>query len=123
MFNRIRNAGAAQLKDAAMPLSKMKSEIARLLKQEGYIRDFAVEADGGRKVLRIAIKYDADRKPAIRGLKRISKPGLRHYVGAADIPRVLGGMGLAILTTPAGLLTDAEARQRKVGGEVVCHVW
>ncbi len=124
MLNRVRNAGAATQKTTDMLHSAMKGQIAAILKREGFIRDFSVvEEEGGRKMLRLVLKYDADRKPSIRGLRRVSKPGLRQYVGVGQIPRVLGGLGVAILSTSAGVLTDREAREKKVGGEVLCKVW
>lgn len=123
MLNRVRNAGAATQKSTTMSYSALKGQIAEILKREGFIRDFSVDEEGGRKTLRLDLKYDADRKPSIRGLRRVSRPGLRHYVGVANIPRVLGGLGLAILSTPSGVMTDREARDKKVGGEVLCKVW
>ena len=123
MLNRIRNAGAAQHEVAEVSYSAAKGEIAKILKSEGYIRDFAVSQDGIRKTLRITLKYARDRQPTIRGLRRISKPGLRRYVGTGEIPTVLGGLGVAILSTPTGVITDSEARKRHVGGEVLCYIW
>lgn len=123
MLNRIRNASSAGMKTAEVDHSVLKSEIAAILKREGYVRDVAIEAEGGRKTLQVALKYGAGRKPVIKGLRRISRPGLRRYVGFDGIPRVLGGMGIAILSTPQGVMTDAEARQKRVGGEVLCQVW
>ncbi len=122
-LTRIRNARAARLEVLEMPHSKLKSEMARILKREGYIRDYATEGSSGKRVLRIYMKYGRDEQPAIEGLKRISRPGLRRYVPADAIPRVLGGMGIAILSTSSGVLTDAEARKKRVGGEVMCHIW
>ena len=123
MLNRIRNAHAAGRDLAEMPHSKLKSEVARILKREGYIKDFSVEGPGTAKTLRVFLKYQGDRQPIIRGMRRVSKPGLRRYVTCAKIPRVLGGMGIAILSTPAGIVVDREARKLKVGGEVLCSVW
>jgi small subunit ribosomal protein S8 len=123
MLNRIRNACAAQQAAAVMAHSNMKGEIAGLLKQQGYVREVVVDGEGPAKKLRIVLKYNSDRKPTIRGLRRISKPGLRRYVGTDEIPRVLGGMGVAILSTPGGIMTDQEARHRHVGGEVLVYVW
>ena len=123
MLNRVRNAGAAAQKTTVMGHSTIKGEIAAILKREGFIRDVVVEEADGRKMLRIELKYDADRKPCIRGLRRVSRPGLRTYVNVAQTLRVLGGLGVAILSTPAGLMTDREAREKKVGGEVLCKVW
>jgi small subunit ribosomal protein S8 len=123
MLNRVRNASAAKLKVAEVTYSQLKNEIAMILKREGFIRDVIVEGEGTHKVLNLVLKYDMDRNPTIKGLRRISKPGLRRYVGFDKIPRVLGGMGVAILSTPSGVLTDNEARQRRVGGELLCQVW
>ena len=123
MLNRIRNASAAGLKTTDISHSRLKGEIAVILKKEGYVRDVSVEGEGRSKVLKVVLKYDSSRKPTIRGLRRISKPGLRRYVGFDDIPLVLGGMGVSILSTPAGLMTDNEARQKRVGGELLCQIW
>ena len=123
MLNRIRNASEAGLKTTDIGHSRMKAEIAVILKKEGYIRDVSIEGQGREKVVRVVLKYDASRKPTIRGLRRISKPGLRRYVGFDQIPQVLGGMGVSILSTPAGILSDSEARQKRVGGELLCQVW
>lgn len=125
MLTRIRNANVAFHDDVIMPASKLKAELAKILVQEGYITDFAVEDDPGRpgRKLRIVMKYTNDRKRTISGLRRVSKPGLRVYTKATDVPRVLGGMGIAILSTNKGLMTDRQARQNRVGGEILCHVW
>jgi len=108
-----------------MPSSKLKEALAAILQKEGYIQGFNVQDDPGRpgRVLEVEMKYTTDRKRTISGLKRISRPGLRVYTKATDVPRVLGGMGIAILSTNHGLMTDREARQRRVGGEILCHVW
>jgi small subunit ribosomal protein S8 len=123
MLTRIRNAFTAAKESVDIPHSKMKAEIARLLKREGYILDYSTEADGVKKTLRVFLKYGQDQEPVIRGIRRISKPSLRRYVSSGDIPRVLGGLGVAILSTSTGLLTDREARKQQVGGEVLCYVW
>ncbi len=125
MLTRIRNANVAFHDDVIMPASKLKAELAKILVQEGYITDFAVEDDPGRpgRKLRIVMKYTNDRKRTISGLRRVSKPGLRVYTKATEVPRVLGGMGIAILSTNKGLMTDRQARQHRVGGEILCHVW
>lgn len=123
MLNRIRNASSSGTKVVAIDHSAMKNEIAAILKREGYIRDCVVEAAGGRKTLQVTLKYGADRKSVIKGLRRISRPGLRRYVGFDKIPRVLGGMGISILSTPQGVMTDKAAREKRVGGEVLCQVW
>jgi small subunit ribosomal protein S8 len=125
MLTRIRNANVAFHDEVVMPSSKVKVALASLLVREGYIENFAVEDDTQRpgSKLRIVMKYSSDRERTISGMRRVSKPGLRVYSKATDVPRVLGGMGIAILSTNQGLMTDREARQRKVGGEILCHVW
>ncbi len=125
MLTRIRNANVAFHDDVAMPSSKVKEALATILEKEGYITSFAVEDDVARpgRKLKIQLKYTPDRRRTISGLRRISKPGLRVYTKADKVPRVLGGMGIAILSTNQGLMTDRDARQRKVGGEVLCQVW
>lgn len=123
MLTRIRNAHGAAQTVTEMPHSKMKSEIARLLKREGFIRDYTTEGSGGKRTLRIYLKYGPKDEAGIAGLKRVSRPGLRRYAATTELPRVLGGIGIAILSTSSGLMTDREARQQKVGGEVLCHVW
>lgn len=122
MLTRIRNALAAGHEVVETPYSKLKGEIARVLKKEGYITDYAVEG-GVQKTLRIYLKYAADRTPIIRGLRRESKSGLRQYVPTKDIPRVLGGLGISILSTSSGVMTDVEARAKGVGGERLCSIW
>jgi len=123
MLTRIRNANMAEKTIVGMPHSKMKSEVARILKAEGFIKDYTMENDNGKSVLNIFLKYTADREPVIQGLRRISKPSCRKYVSAGEVPRVLGGIGLAILSTSSGVMTDTEARKKKVGGEVLCYIW
>ncbi|MBU0678064.1 MAG: 30S ribosomal protein S8 [Verrucomicrobia bacterium] len=123
MLTRIRNAGMAGQEVVEMPHSQLKSEIGRILKKEGYVLDYTTEGHEGKKVLRVFMKYGVDREPAIQGLSRVSKPGLRRYVSSDSIPRVLGGMGVAVLSTSSGIMTDREARKAGVGGEVLCHVW
>jgi small subunit ribosomal protein S8 len=125
MLTRIRNANVAFHDDCIMPSSKVKVALAKILVREGYVENFAVEDDPARpgNKLRIVMKYTSERERTISGLRRVSKPGLRVYTKATDVPRVLGGMGIAILSTNQGLMTDREARQRKVGGEILCHVW
>ena len=125
MLTRLRNANVAFHDDVVMPSSKLKVALAKILEQEGYISGSSVEDDSSypRPRLRIAMKYTPDRKRTISGLRRVSKPGLRVYTPADQLPRVLGGMGIAILSTNQGLMTDREARQRHVGGEVLCQVW
>ncbi|HSR87864.1 MAG TPA: 30S ribosomal protein S8 [Pontiella sp.] len=123
MLTRIRNANMAEKKVVQMPHSKMKSEILRILKAEGFIKDYTVENDGGKSMLNVFLKYTMDREPVVQGLRRISKSSCRKYVNAEEIPRVLGGIGLAILSTSSGVMTDNEARAKKIGGEVLCYIW
>lgn len=123
MLNRIRNACAARDVEVSIPYSRIKAEIGRILQREGFVRECAADGEGARRCLRLRLRYTVKREPVIRGLRRISRPGLRRYVSATQIPRVLDGMGVAILSTPAGVLTDAEARRQRVGGEVLLHVW
>ncbi len=123
MLTRIRNANMAEHPQVQIPHSKMKTEIARLLKEEGYIKDFTTENVEGKATLVLFLKYMADNQPVIQGLRRVSRPSRRHYVGAEDVPRVLGGIGTAFLSTSTGILTDNEARKAHVGGEVLCYIW
>jgi small subunit ribosomal protein S8 len=123
MLARIRNATTAHKDDVTMPSSKIKLGIAEILKREGYIRDFAVERGPVGHVLTIALKYGPNRERTIAGLKRISKPGLRVYAQRDSIPRVLGGLGIAIISTSNGLVTDRQAVKAGVGGEVLAYVW
>ncbi|HID94076.1 MAG TPA: 30S ribosomal protein S8 [bacterium (Candidatus Stahlbacteria)] len=119
MLTRIRNALMAKHKEVEIPGSNMKIEIAKILKKEGYIRDYEFIEDGKQGVIRILFKE----VPVIQGLKRISKPGRRVYVKAKDIPRVKGGLGICILSTPVGVLTGTEAKKRNIGGEVLAYIW
>lgn len=121
LLTRLRNANQALLPAVAIPHSRLKEHILRLFKREGYIADYAVEGDRA-KTLKVRLKYSG-RKGVIEGLRRVSTPGLRRYVAATEIPRVLGGMGVAILSTPRGVLTGTEARRLNVGGEVLCYIW
>ena len=123
MLTRIRNGVSAKHDNVSMPSSKSKVAIARVLKDEGFIRDFLVEAEGTRPILKIELSYTGRKEPVLSGIKRVSKPGLRVYVQKREIPRVLGGLGVAILSTPEGVMTGYVARQRSVGGEVLCYVW
>ena len=125
MLTRIRNANMVSLTEVDMPSSKLKVELAKLLKSEGYVEDYAVvEKEGSAfKTLKITLKYDEKSKPVISNLKRISRPGLRNYCKAKNLPQVLGGMGIAIISTSKGLLTDRKARKENVGGEILCYVW
>ncbi len=125
MLTRLRNANTAFHDEVIMPASKLKGALAGILLQEGYIEGFTVEDDDSRpgQKLTITLKYTPERKRTISGIKRVSKPGLRVYTKSAGVPRVLGGMGIAVLSTNHGLMTDREARRRRVGGEILCHVW
>jgi len=123
MLTRIRNAVSAKHEKVVMPSSKMKVAIAKVLKEEGFIREFQVEADGARALLKIELSYTGRKEPVLTGIRRVSKPGLRVYVQKREIPRVLGGLGVAILSTPEGVMTGQVARQKSVGGEVLCYVW
>jgi small subunit ribosomal protein S8 len=123
MLTRIRNASMAYKEDVAMPSSKIKVAIADILKREGYIRDYEVERGPVGPVLRIHLKYGPNRERTISGLRRVSKPGLRVYARRDSIPRVLGGLGIAIISTSRGLLTDRQAVRAGVGGEVLAYVW
>ncbi len=125
MLTRIRNAAVAGQDTVRMPSSKLKESLAAILRQEGYIADFRAADDLSRpgRVLEVVMKYTPERVPTISGLRRVSKPGLRVYSRADKLPRVLGGLGVAVLSTSQGLMTDREARERRVGGEVLCYVW
>lgn len=123
MLTRIRNANTVKHETVNVPASKLKVELAKLLKSEGFIADYEVKEEGKFKVITITLKYDAAGKPVITKLERISKPGLRHYSKAKNLQKVLGGMGVAIVSTPKGLLTDRKARNENVGGEVLCYVY
>jgi small subunit ribosomal protein S8 len=121
-LTRVRNGARAQKLEVLIPYSKIKAEIARIFKEEGYISDYSVDTSGEHPRIKVINKL-VDRSSAIAGLKRVSRPGLRRYVGADEIPRVLGGMGLAILSTSRGILSGREARKQKVGGELLAYVW
>ncbi len=123
MLTRIRNANHAKHEFVDIPASKIKREIANILLEEGYIKGFDVIDDGKQGIIRVELRYQQNKERVITGLKRISKPGLRVYVGKEDTPRVLGGLGIAILSTSKGIVTDKNARTQGVGGEVICYVW
>ena len=123
MLTRIRNAGSAKHETVDVPASKMKKAIAEILLEEGYIRSFQLIDDGTQGVIRITLKYNPGKEKAIQGLKRVSKPGLRVYAGADELPRVLRGLGIAIISTSKGIMTDKKARAAHVGGEVLAFVW
>ena len=121
MLTRIRNAQGVQKSAVAMPSSNVKVAIAKVLKEEGYIEDFAVTSEGGKAELKIGLKY-YDRRPVIERLERVSRPGLRVYKGRDELPSVMNGLGVAIVSTPRGVMTDRKARATGVGGEVICYV-
>ena len=121
-LTRLRNANSARLTEVVLPYSKIKAEIARILKQEGYITNYEVDTTGQFPQIKVISKM-VNRTSAITGLKRVSKPGLRKYVGAGEIPRVLGGMGISILSTPRGIVTGREAKKQNIGGELLAYVW
>lgn len=123
MLTRIRNGVSAKHDSVLMPSSKIKVAIAKVLKDEGFIRDFGTEVEGARTMLKIELSYTGRKEPVLSGIKRVSKPGLRVYVQKREIPRVLGGLGVAILSTPEGVMTGQHARQKAIGGEVLCYVW
>ncbi len=123
MLTRIRNANAAGHEEVQVPASKLKTEIARILKEEGYIADYRVEPDGKQGILYIRLRYGPKKQRVLLGLKRVSKPGRRIYVRRDRVPRVQGGLGIAILSTSRGVMTDRQARSVGVGGEVICVVW
>ena len=122
-LTRVRNAIRAKQQKVDVPASKLKLEIARILKEEGYISNFKATEENGQKLLRVYLKYGTSSEAAISNLNRISKPGCRVYVGRTEIPRVLGGLGINILTTPKGVMTGRDARKSGVGGEILCEVW
>jgi small subunit ribosomal protein S8 len=122
MLTRVRNAQMAEHKAVEIPYSRIKEEIARVLKREGYVRDYVVEG-AAPKLLRVYLKYLQENEPMIKGIKRESKPGLRKYSPADELPKVLSGLGVAILSTSSGIMTGKEAKQNNVGGEVLCSVW
>jgi small subunit ribosomal protein S8 len=121
LLTRIRNAGRALLPAIELPHSRIKENVANILKQSGYVTDVAVDGKP-LKTLKIRLKYDG-KKSVIEGLKRVSKPGLRKYVGATEIPRVRGGLGVAIVSTSEGVMTDVQARKKNLGGELLCYIW
>jgi small subunit ribosomal protein S8 len=123
MLTRVRNALAARHPKVDVPASKLKTEIARILKEEGYITNFKVAEEGAKKTIKIYLKYGNDSRPVISEIHRVSRPGCRVYVGQQNIPRVLGGLGINILTTPRGVMTGRTAHREKVGGEILCRIW
>ncbi|MGQ9921264.1 MAG: 30S ribosomal protein S8 [Desulfobacca sp.] len=123
MLTRIRNAGAARFDKVDIPASQMKINLARILKEEGYIKNYKIIKDKKQGVLRVYLKYDEMNKPLINGLQRVSKPSRRVYAGKAELPQVLGGLGIAVVSTSKGVMTDREARRLGIGGEVLCSIW
>jgi len=122
MLTRIRNGGRALLPAVQMPHSRIKESVAKILKSEGYVADVAVEGEKSKKTIKIRLKYNG-KKNVIEGLKRVSKPGLRKYVGSTEIPRVLGGLGVSIVSTSEGLMTGTQAKKKNLGGELLCYIW
>ncbi len=123
MLARLRNAATASHEEVVMPTSKIKESIAKILAEEGYVDGYEVVEDSGHPALKIHLRYSEEREPVIEGIRRISKPGRRVYRGANDLPRVLGGLGVAIISTSHGVMTDKQARRSHVGGEVLAYVW
>ncbi len=123
LLTRIRNANSSRHESVDVPASNMKKAITQILLDEGYIKDFQVIEDGKQGVIRITLKYSPNKEKVISGIKRVSKPGLRIYAGAAELPRVLKGLGIAIISTSKGVMTDKEARKQNIGGEVLAFVW
>ena len=121
MLTRIRNAQKARLEEVAMPVSRMKADIARVMKEFGYISDVSI--DEASRTMTLSLRYTAEGEPVIRGLRRESSPGLRRFCGWKDIPRVLGGLGVAVISTSGGVMSGLEARRRTLGGEIICSVW
>jgi len=123
MFTRIRNANQVYHEDVTVPASRIKVEVAKILTQEGYIEGYDLEKDKPQDKIKIKLKYASDRRRVITGIRRISKPGLRVYANKDSVPKVLGGLGVAMLSTSRGILTDKQARKEGVGGEVICYIW
>lgn len=123
MLTRLRNGARASLPEVSIPHSRLKAEIARILKKEGYVGEVSDSTEGAQKTLTVKLRYTREKTPVLRGLRRVSKPGLRRYVASDELPRPLGGLGMAIVSTSRGIMSDREARQAKVGGEVLCYVW
>ncbi|HRY29522.1 MAG TPA: 30S ribosomal protein S8 [Elusimicrobiota bacterium] len=123
MFTRLRNANSARHERVDMPSSNLKKDIAHLLKEEGYIADYKILTERRQKILRVFFKYMPDKSRVMQGVRRVSRPGLRIYRGCDDLPRVSGGLGMAIISTSKGLLSDKQSRQQKLGGEVLGYIW
>ncbi len=122
-LSRVRNGLMARHKTVTAPASKMKARIAQILKDEGYIADFSVEKNENQGVLHLTLRYDEENRPLIEGIERVSKPGLRIYKGVDDLPKVRGGLGMAVISTSKGIMTDQQARRDRIGGEILCQVW
>jgi small subunit ribosomal protein S8 len=123
MLTRVRNAAQARHATVEIPFSKVKLAIAKIMEQEGYISAFEVLEQGNRKTLKLRLKYDAEKRPVLSGLRRVSRPGLRVYAGMHDIPRILGGLGTVVVSTNRGIMTGREARRRHLGGELIAEIW
>ena len=123
MLTRIRNANAMRYEEVKVPASNIKKEIARILKEEGFIKDYKIESDNTQGTIILTLKYTEKRERVITGLKRISKPGLRVYANKDEVPKVLNGLGIAIISTSKGIMTDKEARKENIGGEVLAYIW
>jgi small subunit ribosomal protein S8 len=123
MLTRIRNAGGARFDKVDIPASRMKISLAKILKEEGFIKNYKVIKDSRQGILRVYLKYNDKQQPLIQGLRRVSKPGRRVYAGQAELPRVQGGLGVAVISTSQGVVTDRQARKLAVGGEVLCEIW
>ena len=123
MLTRIRNAYKAKHTDVDVPASRIKREIAKLLVEEGYIKGVQYKEDGKQGMMRLYLKYDRDDQPVIKGIQRLSKPGRRVYKGVKDMPKVLNGLGVAVVSTSQGVMVDRECRKRNIGGEILCYVW
>jgi small subunit ribosomal protein S8 len=123
MLTRIRNAGMVRYENVDIPMSNLKVNVAKVLREEGYINDYEIIEDNKQGVLRITLKYGPNDELVINGIRRVSKPGLRQYVKADDIPKVLSGLGISILSTSKGVITDREARRLRIGGEILCEAW
>lgn len=123
MLTRIRNGAKARFDSVEMPLSRMKSGVAKVLLEEGYINDFHIIDRGVQGVLRVDLKYGSDSEQIITGIRRVSKPGLRQYKKSTNIPKVMSGLGVGIISTSSGIITDREARRKNIGGELLCEVW
>lgn len=123
MLTRIRNASSVKHESVDIPRSRLKEELARILKDEGFIREYKVVEDDRQGTIRVYLKYDSSKGQVLKGIKRISKPGLRVYANKDEVPKVLGGLGVAIMSTSQGIMTDRLARKEGIGGEVICYVW